>query len=75
MTLIGNIDLILVKMMIESQKNTSFEQKFRKKISFKVVTLTNTFYGCLFKTSNQIENGTIDFLFKMHMGHISQSAY
>ena len=32
-----------------------------------MLLLANTFYGCLFKTSNQIETGTIDFLFKMHM--------
>ena len=50
------------------QKNTQSEQKFwRKKSLFRLLLLANTFYGCLFKTSNQIENGTIDFLFKMHL--------
>ena len=49
------------------QKNTQSKQKFWKKSLFRLLLLANTFYGCLFKTSNQIENGTIDFLFKMHL--------
>ena len=49
------------------QKNTQSEQKFWKKSLLRLLLLANTFYGCLFKTSNQIENGTIDFLFKMHL--------
>ena len=50
------------------QKTNKFKPKFwEKKILFRLLLLANTFYGCLYKTSNQIENGTIDFLFKMQM--------
>ena len=67
MTCIGNIDQMLVKMMTESKKTPNLSRNFEKKSLFRLLLLANTFYGCLFKTSNQIENGTIDFLFKMHL--------
>ena len=49
-----------------NQKNWAEILK-KKKSLFRLLLWANTFYGCLFKTSNQIENGTIDFLFKMHL--------
>ena len=67
MTCIGNIDQMLVKMTTESKKTPNLSRNFEKKSLFRLLLLANTFYGCLFKTSNQIENGTIDFLFKMHL--------
>ena len=67
MTCIGNIDQMLVKMATESKKTPNLSRNFEKKSLFRLLLLANTFYGCLFKTSNQIENGTIDFLFKMHL--------
>ena len=68
MTCIGNIDQMLVKMTTESKKTPNLSRNFEEKKSlFRLLLLANTFYGCLFKTSNQIENGTIDFLFKMHL--------
>ena len=53
--------------MFETKKTPNLSRNFEKKSLFRLLLLANTFYGCLFKTSNQIENGTIDFLFKMHM--------
>jgi len=67
MTLIGNIDKILLKITIESKKTQNFSRHFEKIILLLNVTFTNTFYGCLFKTCNQIENVAVDFFFKMHM--------
>ena len=67
MTCIGNIDQMLVKMTTESKKTPNLSRNFEKKSLFRLLLLANTFYACLFKTSNQIENGTIDFLFKMHL--------
>ena len=49
-----------------NQKNWAEILK-KKKSLFRLLLWANTFYGCLFKTSNQIENWTIDFLFKMHL--------
>ena len=59
---------MLVKMMTESKKTQNLSRNLEeKKYIFRLLLLANTFYGCLFKTSNQIENRTIDFIFKMHM--------
>ena len=67
MTCIGNIDQMLVKMTTESKKPPNLSRNLEKIYIFRLLLLANTFYGCLFKTSNQIESGTIDFFFKMHM--------
>ena len=68
MTCIGNIDQMLVQMTTESKKTPNLSRHFEEeKNIFRLLLLANTFYGCLFKTSNQIESGTIDFFFKMHM--------
>ena len=67
MTCIGNIDQMLVKMATESKKTPNLSRNFEKKSLFRLLLLANTFYDCLFKTCNQIQNGTIDFLFKMHL--------
>ena len=40
----------------------NLSRNFEKKSLFRLLLLANTFYGCLFKTSNQIENGTVDFI-------------
>ena len=59
---------MLVKMTTESKKTPNLSRNFEEKKSlFRLLLLANTFYGCLFKTSNQVENGTIDLLFKMHL--------
>ena len=55
------------KLCLKPKKHPIWAEILKKKSLFMLLLWANTFYGCLFKTSNQIENGTIDFLFKMHL--------
>ena len=56
------------KLNLNQKKHPIWAEILKKKKSlFRLLLWANTFYGCLFKTSNQMENGTIDFLFKMHL--------